>query len=397
MMKPHRAHLAAALILLSCASYGEVQILARLTPGALPGAVATSARLALRDVTPGAPFALFAAPSGVSLASAQAALKADGRVVWAEDNLPTAEPENQGGKGGSLAVIGNRSNLITRNSVILQQIHWSAAFATSPGAASKVAILDTGLSRKQPVLWRKVDAWADMTGGTADDKPFLKDTNHNGILDEAVGHGTMIAGICDMVAPRVHFVIAKVADSDGVATSWTLTKGLAFAYTHGAKVANVSLGSPGQLAAMRDVTDWCSEVGLAYVAAIGNSKASAALFPAAYSKVACVCAVDALSRKAVFSNWDGGCDFAAPGVGIVSQYWDGTMGSWSGSSFAAPFIAATAADYLRHVPSADSQTVLKLISNNASSIDALNPLYRGKVGKLIDYSRAIGPVAATAP
>ena len=202
-----------------------------------------------------------------------------------------------------------------------------------------------------------------------------------------MGHGTMVAGIADAVAPNVRLVVAKVADSDGRATAWTIVQGLVFAATQGAEVANLSLGSPAAVAAFNNVAEWCAGRGLLVVAAIGNGGAEGAWYPSRSSKALCVAGVDAVGTKASFSSWDGTADAAAPAVGIVSQYFDGGLAAWSGTSFAAPFVAAGLADCLRRTTVQSPIGLIKLVTASGRNIDGLNSkTFRSKLGTLLDIA-----------
>jgi thermitase len=198
----------------------------------------------------------------------------------------------------------------------------------------------------------------------------------------------MVAGIVDQIAPKTKLLIAKVADSDGNATSWSITEGLAFAVTHGAEVANVSLGSPTQISALSDVMDWCEASHLLVVSPIGNSNLRQAFFPARISKVVCVAGLNPDNTKAAFSNWEGSTRSSAPATGIVSQWWNGQMGVWSGTSFASPMVAAALADCLRRTSSSVSlNTMRDAIEDSGKDIDAVNNSYRGELGTLLDHRR----------
>ena len=374
---------------------GETQLIARLQDGIDPAEVASSDGVILRDRTPNAPFALFAVRPTDDSASAQARLVADPRVVWAEDNVDMDAPETdtqKSGKGGSMSVIGDRAALQNRNFKALSQISFSPFLANSPGRAVRIAILDTGLSRLQTALWNKTDAFIDAVtpGGNANDTITGTDSNGNGVKDEGVGHGTMVAGIIDQVAPQVHFVIARVADSDGRASAWTLTQGLAFAVVSKAEVANISMGSSSRVAAMTDVAEWCETNGLLIVAAIGNASQNGAYYPARVSKVLCVSGLNSDNTKATFSNWDGACSGAAPAVGIASQWWDGNIAVWSGTSFAAPFVSGAIADCLRRTGPVAPRSFLKLVNVSGTNIDKVNGAYKKMLGTLLNIVRLDG-------
>jgi hypothetical protein len=378
--------------LVSGSVMAETQYIVQLKPGADPAAVATRAGVVLRSFTPNAPFALYAVTTGAARAAA-ARLRADRTsVLWVEDNNDAHNPESEAKskvirKGSGLSVIGDRKDLIKANTDALKQVDWSSALAESTtGRVVKLAILDNGLSRNQKGLWSKVDASFDAFGGDADDKPMLIDSNKDGEFDVAVGHGTMVAGIADTVAPNVRLVIAKIADSDGHATAWSVIQGLAFAVNSGAEVANLSMGSPTAVAAFTDVADWCDSKGLLVVAAAGNAAEAKAWFPARASSSLCVSGVNADSTKADFSNYERTVDASAPAVGLTSQWWDGGLATWTGTSFAAPFVSASLADCLRRTKPFAPGLLVRKVTLSGLPIDTMNPLYKGRLGKLLDFA-----------
>ena len=384
------------LLLLSLAALlptlakAEAQLIVQLQPGANAQTVATRAGVALRGVTPNAPFALLGVTSGTA-ADAQRRLQSDSaNVVWAEDNAEAQNPESAAAKnptvrkGSSLSAIGDRHAVVERNANALGQVGWSAMLAAAPGRTVRIAILDNGLSRRQTALWSKVDASLDTTGGNADDIPMGIDSDRDGTPDAAVGHGTMIAGIADAVAPQVRFVIAKVADSDGHATAWSVVQGLAFSANAGAEVANLSMGSAQAIAAFNDVAEWCDSKGLLVVAPSGNAATGRAWYPARSSKALCVVGLNADNTLASFSNWDGHATASAPAVGITGQWWNGEMGIWSGTSFSAPFVAAGLADCLRRTSRQSPRTLIRAVNSSGTNIDRLNNRYKGEIGMLLN-------------
>lgn len=382
-----------SLLALAALAAPEPQLIVQLKPGADPVTVAALANVTLRATTPNAPFALYGVSSGTAEA-AQMRLVADAaHVVWAEDNAEVGSPENaavRGGaiqKGSSLGVIGGRTALVQRNANALAQVDWSAALAASPGRMVRLAVLDTGLSRSQTGLWAKVDLSMDAFGGDADDAAVGIDTNGNGIKDEAVGHGTMVAGIVDAVAPQVRLVVAKIADSDGRATAWSVVQGLAFAANAGAEVANLSMGSAEPVAAFNDMAEWCESKGLLVVAPAGNAGTDRLWYPARSSKALSVAGLTATNVKAGFSNYEGGVDASAPAVGIVSQWWDGGLAAWSGTSFAAPFVSGGLADCLRRTNRRSPSSLVRAVTDSGQNVDRLNDKkLKDRIGPLLDIA-----------
>jgi hypothetical protein len=384
--------------LASVTAFGQTRLISRIAAGVDPSAIATKYKLTLVDKTANAPFAYFGAPTYAAGQTARQKMATDPQILWTEDDASLSSPENNGQKGGTIPAIGDRNALYERNKNVLAQIGWSKSLANSSGRIVVIAILDTGLASKQTYLWNKTYAAANFVeSGSPFDMPRNQDSNGNGTPDEAVGHGTMVAGIVDQIAPLTRLAIARVADSDGRATAWRLIKGLAFAVNAKAEVANISLGSSNQIVAMTDVLDWCDEKNLLVVAAIGNNAHEGAVFPSRISKVICVSGLKPDNVKAPFSNWDGTADAAAPATGIVSQYYNGQMGIWSGTSFAAPMVSGAIADVLRRTGRVLNRSWRDYLKNSGQSINNANPSYKDRLGRLLNIAALNSRVASSAP
>lgn len=403
-MKPHLFVSLVAGLALGAIAPAQNLIL-RLAPGAAPATVAARYAVTLRDITPGAPFALMTARSAADAERIQTRMATDLQIVWAEDDGTIIAPESQAQgqrpqKGSTLPSVGDRKKLQAANAVSLAKIRWNATLASRSGRAVRLAILDTGLSQTATGLWAKTVASVNFVepGLPAYDMARKVDSNRDGLVDGATGHGTMVAGITDQVAPEVKLVIARVANSDGEATGWTVIKGLAFAVTNGAEVANISLGSLDRVSALSDTMDWCEEKGLLVVAAIGNNAVREACFPARISKVVCVGGINVDGTKAAFSNWEGHCDFSAPAVAFASVWVDGGSATWSGTSFATPLVAAAYADALRGTSGRQTPDRLhRLARDTGGDLDRSNPRYKGQVGRLLNVEALIRALSPARP
>ena len=91
--------------------------------------------------------------------------------------------------------------------------------------------------------------------------------------------------------------------------------------------------------------------------------------------------MDSADTKASFSNYGSHITLSAPGTSIRSTYVNSSFATWSGTSFAAPFVAGAAALMRAANPSLDSDKIVDALRKSARSVDSLNPSYSGKLGK----------------
>ncbi|MEI8282504.1 MAG: S8 family serine peptidase [Armatimonadota bacterium] len=341
------------------------------------------------DIAGQSPFVRFeVAPVDVELL--EIALSTDPRIVWVEDEDSYDAPENQSGHGSSVAAIYDRTAVFGENKNIWKQINF--AQIGRQFAPLRVGIVDTGVSRRQPSITANIVAKESFVANspTIDDQPTLLDSNNNGILDEGAGHGTMVAGIILQLSPNTPLVIAKSADSDGMSSSWLVMKGVVFCMENGSRVINISLGSPNRLAGFSSFMDWVGKANVTVVSPIGNNNLNMTLFPAGYSPVISVAGLLPDNTRAPFSNWDNTARVAAPATGILSAWWDGGTAIWSGTSFSAPLTTGCLALALAVNPSKSPSAIRSAFTNSGKSIDNLNPNYRGRLGKLLDFIALVG-------
>jgi hypothetical protein len=263
-------------------------------------------------------------------------------------------------------------------------------FAAGESATADISVLDTGL----PFDWTEPGVTYRLQGAiSADDLQGihewdLLDTDGNQDLDRQAAHGLFICGLINRHAPELRVDPAQVLHSDGSGDEVEIiTQGLD---TVRAPVVNMSLGCytddnrppPALATAVRQL----QASGVVIVAAAGNNGRDPdyrgrRFFPAAMCEVIGVGAYDSRSTPPVaadFSNRGTWIDVWAPGVDLVSDYvpnwavpspdWAdptdppaavvrGTESStefvhWSGTSFAAPLVAAELARRVRVDPTA---------------------------------------------
>ena len=336
------------------------------------------------DVIPELSLALLRTPAGMTTDAFVLRLATDPRVVFSE---PDAILETAEGSQSTVAFSeATRSWGDVEDQSALTRIGAAAAQHYGRGSGERVAILDTGIDLDHPALAGAIDLPGIEVGVTTDpgdDRPEAVDTNQDGIVDGSLGHGTHVAGIVHAVAPDAKLLAVRVLDSDGVGEAFRVAQGIVAAIARGADVINLSLGLPESSRSIAAAVDLARSSGTVVVAAAGNRDVSTLDFPAAYPPVLAVAGTDPDDRKATFSDFGDAVDLAAPAVGILSTYWDGTYARWSGTSMACPFVAGTAALLYgllgERSPGVES-SVEQFIAEGASPLAASDPVYGALLG-----------------
>jgi hypothetical protein len=101
-------------------------------------------------------------------------------------------------------------------------LNLGAAPPMPPAGVTLVAVIDTGLDPSHPLLQGRFagdgfDYVLDQPGGY--DVPNGKDDDADGLVDEAYGHGTHVAGAIALVDPGARFLPYRVLDADGGGTA----------------------------------------------------------------------------------------------------------------------------------------------------------------------------------
>jgi type VII secretion-associated serine protease mycosin len=216
-----------------------------------------------------------------------------------------------------------------------------AAWQATQGAGVVVAVIDTGVDATHP----------DLVGRVLPEIDLLPDTTPE---PEQNGHGTRIAGIIAGglnntgiagVAPQASILPVSALDPAGFGDSSTVARAIIAAADAGARVINLSLGGPDKDPVLDKACAYAFQKGAVVVAAGGNSYADGnrVQYPAASPNVIAVASVDRTGNPSAFSNTGSHIDIAAPGEGILAPYPGGTWNTESGTSFAAPHVAAVAA------------------------------------------------------
>ncbi|WP_167481605.1 S8 family serine peptidase [Amycolatopsis thermalba] len=230
-------------------------------------------------------------------------------------------------------------------------LDFRAVHEHATGAGVVVAVVDSGVDADHPQL--------RQPGKVLPGQDFFLVGDLPGGFD-CVSHGTGVASIIAAapvagagftgLAPDAVILPVRISESDGGTEGIdpeVLARGIWYAADAGADVINLSVAGGVDDPFVRDAIRHAVERDVVVVAAVGNGQEGTApgpvTYPAGYDGVLGVGAVDMAGVRLASSQVGPQVDVVAPGASVLCaarvdghQYRDGT-------SFAAPFVAATAA------------------------------------------------------
>jgi len=206
------------------------------------------------------------------------------------------------------------------------------------GAGVKLAVLDTGLPNHVDIKpcgsFSAIPHYLDDENGHA--------THVAGIIAAVANNGMGVAGI----APDVEDYYGAVLDGDGSGSMKAIVEGIEWAVDEvKADIINMSLGIPAGQRIEHKFERACAYAfskGVTIIAAAGN-EAGGVGQPASYDSTTAVAAIDDEKQHASFSNTGPEVDFATGGVNVYSTYLNNSYAKLSGTSMAAPALAAIVA------------------------------------------------------
>jgi subtilisin family serine protease len=202
--------------------------------------------------------------------------------------------------------------------------HLVSAFSASKPGAVKVGILDTSIGH--PLLRDRTQVL-----GAAPEQAGMR-------TDEAVGHGTLVAGLIASRAPEAELTACPVMDGNGVVEEFLVIQALDQRQLGSCAVLNLSFAAYTEddepPPALSTVLGRYQEQDHVLVAAAGNGGESRASWPAALPNVIAVGALDSTGAPWRYSDHGPWVDVWAPGVGVISTYKDAGWAEWSGTSAA---------------------------------------------------------------
>lgn len=207
----------------------------------------------------------------------------------------------------------------------------------------KACIIDTGYNYGHP----------DLPSSGVTGYAF---SGHGSWSTDGNGHGTHVAGTIAAIggnnigvvgvnrSAKLGLHIVKIFNDSG---NWTTASNLIQAIQScknaGASVVNMSLGGGSSSTTENTAMTNFYNGGMLLVAAAGNAGNSSFSYPASYSAVMSVAAVNSSKARASFSQYNSQVEISGPGVSVNSTYKNKTYSSLSGTSMASPHVAGVAA------------------------------------------------------
>jgi hypothetical protein len=248
----------------------------------------------------------------------------------------------------------------SQHGILIGQDEAAADHASMTGAGQTIAIIDTGIDYTHPLLGGGIGAGQKVIDGydfvDGDSDPL-----------DTFGHGTQVAGMLASdefltggrrhrgVAPDAKLVALRVGESDEpvpderieAALRWVIDNRTA----HHITIVNISFGYGSHADAyvspiFGDELKALDGAGVLVIASSGNNGVSAPAriqYPAADPSVFAVGSTDRYGVISEFTERSALLDMVAPGDGVMTTTIGGQLAGVSGTSFAAPLVAGTAA------------------------------------------------------
>ncbi|MFW8625960.1 S8 family serine peptidase [Deinococcus sp. ME38] len=309
-------------------------------------------------LNPAALAALRANPS-VEYIEQEAVHRAQGRPSGASDARPASTLSAQGAtlsaqRLGAQALYAPSGEFTWGDNALRVPALRAAGYTGASTTRVAVCVLDTGIDGNHPEFQRKLTGFKNfVTTETNRNDPYA--------LNDVDGHGTHVAGTVFAqygagtgaagllggmdsagvggVATGANLFVGRVLGDTGSGSSSGIINGVNWCVaqlksqggTQDRVVVSMSLGGGSKSQTEQRAYTAAYNKGALIIAATGNDGAAVS-YPAAYTQVAGVAAVDSNLAKADFSNFGTQVDLSGPGVAVLSPVplGQGTAASASG-------------------------------------------------------------------
>lgn len=210
----------------------------------------------------------------------------------------------------------------------------------------------------------------DVIGADFVDQEFRNlgdDSRYDAVPFDEHGHGTLVAGVIAAtrdngkgiagLACNARVRAIRAFDATGSAEEDDVASAIVYSALNGVHVINMSFGDGVNSPLMQDAIRYAQARGCVLVASAGNSGVTSTQFPASYAGVIVVAATNKNDQRAPFSSTGPVVSLSAPGQGILTTSVNSRYRSVNGTSFSAPYVAATVAMMLEKFPGITAEEI----------------------------------------
>jgi RHS repeat-associated protein len=256
---------------------------------------------------------------------------------------------------------------------------------TTGSTSTVIAVIDSGIDFTHPDLAN--NQWTNPKSEKGDLHGWDFVNNNAEITDEQ-GHGTAVAGIIAAegnnsvgitgVMWRASLMSLRVLDNTGTGDVANAVQAIDYAVAHGAQVINLSWGTSGESAALKDAIERALRRNVVVVCSAGNGGKDLdanPYYPASFGlkDLITVAGTDNFDQPASWSNYGARTvTVAAPGTDILTTQINGAYRSVTGTSAAAPIVTGIAGLVKTSQPGANAAQIARAISDSARKIASLS-------------------------
>ena len=276
---------------------------------------------------------------------------------------------NDNNDNNSIETISNESAEVTPNDsdfssqYYLRQINAPKAWGTTKGNSLVVGVLDTGVDASHP----------DLDGKIYGDENLLPEDK-----SDSIGHGTEVSGIIAAntnnkqgiagISWNTKILPIRITDEYGQARVSTVVEALDRAYDQGVKIVQISLSTNQFSQVLKDAVEEANDRGMLIISSAGNTGEREVRYPAAFEGVIGVGAVNSAKRIESYSTLGDHVSIVAPGASVYTTSLYSGYASVTGTSFAAPQVAGTAALIWSVAPNISSSDVRQILFQSAQDL-----------------------------